>query len=94
MLAHDDRTAQSLMETCRKVYGSGGTLVSRVGEPSFTSERRISVGTYREIAAARARFDNQPRLSAGVLPTAVAVDPVPDSERDSVRSRYSRLVEL
>ncbi|MGW0938468.1 hypothetical protein [Streptomyces sp. NPDC002666] len=94
VLSHDDRTAQSLMETCRKVYGKGGIPVSRVGEPSFTSERRISVGTYQEVAAARARFDNQPRPSAGVLPTAVAVDPVPDIERDSVRSRYSRLVEL
>ncbi|MGC0334524.1 hypothetical protein RKD23_007514 [Streptomyces sp. SAI-170] len=94
VMTHDDGTARSIMDNCRTVFGHGGFAVSRVGEPSFTSERRITIGTYQEIAAARARFDSGPRPSAGLLPIALAVDPVPDSERDAVRSRYRRLIEL
>ncbi|WP_306316845.1 MULTISPECIES: hypothetical protein [unclassified Streptomyces] len=94
VLTDDHRTARRVLDACRKVFGKGGAAVSRFGEPSFTSERRISVGTYEEVAAARRRFDNGRRPSADHLPVALAVDPVPDSERAVVRSRYSRLIEM
>lgn len=94
VMTQGDHTAQQITDACRKVFGPQMFPVSRVGEPSFTSERRISIGTYAEIAVARARFDSDPRTSARILPLAFAIDPVPGNERDTVRSRYSRLIEL
>ncbi|MEV6057691.1 hypothetical protein [Streptomyces sp. NPDC052107] len=94
VMTQGDHLSQQLTDACRKVFGPKVFPVSRVGEPSFTSERRISIGTYKEIAAARARFDSDPRTSAEVLPLAFAIDPVPGSDRGVVLRRYSRLIEL
>ncbi|MFF3843220.1 hypothetical protein [Streptomyces sp. NPDC001930] len=93
VMTRDTHLARQLLDAGRKVFGQGFP-VSRVGEPSFTSERRVSVGTFEEIATARKHFDNDPRLSAQILPLAFAVDPLPDGQRDVVRRRYSRLIEI
>ncbi|MFF2330888.1 MULTISPECIES: hypothetical protein [unclassified Streptomyces] len=94
VMTQGEHMARQLTDACRKVFGPMAFPVSRIGEPSFTSERRISIGTHQEIAAARARFDNDPRTSATFLPIAFAIDPVPAGEREVIRRRYSRLIEL
>ncbi|WP_329461500.1 hypothetical protein [Streptomyces sp. NBC_01431] len=86
VMTQDGHVARQLTDACRKIFSPGLFPVSRVGEPSFTSERRISIGTYKEIAAAWGRFENHPRASANVLPLAFALDPIPGSEHEAVRA--------
>ncbi|MFJ9616189.1 AAA family ATPase [Streptomyces noursei] len=92
MTAADD-TTRDLIDAGRSVFG-GAFPVSRIGEMSFTSEQRVSVGTYAEFADDRARFDDGSAGFARVRPLALAVDPVPQDARVGILRRYARLVEF
>ncbi len=88
-----DAISGELIDACQGIVG-GIYPVSRVCEPSFTSERRITIGTYTEFADGRARFDDGSSGHARIRPLALAVDPVPDSERVTILRRCARLVEF
>lgn len=93
IMAAADAIAAEIIDVCRRTV-DGAFPVSRVCEPSFTSERRISVGTYTQFADGRTRFDDGSFGYAGIRPLALAVDPVPESERVTIVRRCRRLVEF
>lgn len=88
-----DAIAAEIIDVCQRIV-NGAFPVSRVCEPSFTSEKRITVGTYAQFADGRTRFDDGSFGYAGIRPLALAVDPVPESERVIIMRRCRRLVEF
>jgi ATP-dependent Clp protease ATP-binding subunit ClpA len=88
-----DAISGELINACQGIVG-GVFPVSRVGELSFTPEQRITIGTYTEFADGRARFDDGSSGYARIRPLALAVDPVPESERVTILRRCARLMEF
>ncbi len=94
VMTEHERTATDMAEAFRRVFGVISIPVSRVSEPSFTPERRVTVGTYTEFEAARARFDSTAIGAADLNTMVLAIDPMPGPLRLDLSRRHTRITEM